>query len=178
MAKTYTAAGSATAGEVYTSSAHNVIVTDVNNFIVPPMCRAALTSAINPYTSNTDISWSTDSSGGGFDTDGMWDSGQPARVTFQTAGVYIVTFGYNVNHSGTITQREGYIRSSVGGAFLADDYLIGSFTTAIQNTITTTINAAAGDYVTARFACTGGSSISIQAGERSFLSAVWVGRTA
>jgi len=87
MAKTYTAAGSATAGDVYTATAHNVIVTDVNNFIVPPLCRVrrATTQTI---TNNTDtfVSWVIED----IDTDGMF-AATSDTITIQTAGVYHVS---------------------------------------------------------------------------------------
>jgi hypothetical protein len=85
MPKTYTAAGSATAGEVYTSSAHNVIVTNVNNFIVPPIVKATrlTTQSINNST-DTFVTWTAQE----IDTDDCF-APTSDTITIQTAGVYL-----------------------------------------------------------------------------------------
>ena len=87
MAKTYTAAGSATAGDVYTASAHNVIVTDVNNFIVPPMVSAVRST--NQSINNATATAIQFNAADEFDTDAMHDtSTNNTRITVTTPGVY------------------------------------------------------------------------------------------
>jgi hypothetical protein len=86
MAKTYTAAGSATAGEVYTASAHNVIVTNVNNFIVPPIV-VARRNATQSLANTTIVPISFDAED--VDTDGCF-SATSTDITIQTAGVYLL----------------------------------------------------------------------------------------
>ena len=174
MAKTYTAVtvANATAGNAILASDHSTNFQNVNNLIVPPAVRATRSTSL----SNTDIAWETASTNGGFDTDSMWSAGNPARITFNTAGIYLVTFQYLLNFSGTATVVEAFIRSS-SGAFLVDEYKAGSFTTAFQGSISILYAFTAGDYVTARMAISGGTTYAISTYDRSAFSAVWVGRT-
>jgi hypothetical protein len=87
MPKTYTAAGTVVAGEVYTAAAHNIIATDVNNFIVPPLCRVrrATTQSISNST-DTFVTFPIED----IDTDGMFTATSDT-ITIQTAGVYQVS---------------------------------------------------------------------------------------
>ena len=180
MAKTYTAAGTVVAGEVYTAAAHNIIATDVNNLIVPPGARAVRTTNLS-YTSNTAIAWESISAGGGaYDTDGMWSVANASRLTINTAGVYVVTFNYYIAFTGTVTTYEAIIDSSALGSFIAHDVRQGSFTGQVIGSITFTGAFAVADYVSARVALTGGSAYvftGASATQRSGLSAAWVGRT-
>jgi hypothetical protein len=86
MPKTYTAAGSAVAGDVYTAAAHNVIVTNVNNFIVPPALRIRR-ATLQTITTGVDtfVTWPIED----LDTDGMYTATSDT-VTIQTSGLYTV----------------------------------------------------------------------------------------
>jgi hypothetical protein len=98
MPKTYTAAGTVSAGDVYTAAAHNIIATDVNNLIVPPVC--ALTRTTNQLCANntdTPIQFGTSN----FDTDSMGTTGASAKITIKTPGVYQVSYHLSFANIGT-----------------------------------------------------------------------------
>ena len=91
MPKTYTAVPSVTAGDVYTASAYNTYTaTNVSNLIVPPGVKANQSSLQSLTTSGT-VVLAFDGSDT-FDTDSMHDPAtNNTRLTFNTAGVYVVT---------------------------------------------------------------------------------------
>lgn len=168
MAKTYTAAGSATAGDVYTASAHNVIVTNVNNFIVPPAVRVKRTSNLTGYTSATAITWQAED----FDTDGMWTSGSTINVN--TAGIYVVTFAFRFTTATAVTFVEGNFGGSLNdrAAFSiarATDY---------RGCMTTTASLAVGAEIKASVEFGGGTGHEIDGTViPTTLTATWIGRT-
>jgi hypothetical protein len=87
MAKTYTAAGTVSAGDVATAAAFNVVTSDINNLIVPPMV-SALRSANQSLTNATATAIQFNASDD-FDTDAMHDtSTNNTRITVTTPGVY------------------------------------------------------------------------------------------
>ena len=178
MAKTYTAAGSATAGQVYTASAHNVIVTDVNNLIVPPSCQVARTTDLTSYSSGAAISWTTTPT---WDTDGMFSSGTPTRVTIQTAGIYLITFYAYVTGTATMTQIDPRIK--IDGTSIAESLAVIQGGNLAVHTITVVSSLNAAQYVEFDVSITGGSAYVINGGaadsfERSKASVTWIGRTA
>jgi hypothetical protein len=176
MAKTYTAAGSAVAGDVYTAAAHNVIVTDVNNFIVPPMVRAIRTADQTITNASTTAIQFTASDE--FDTDAMHDTSTNSnRITINTVGVYIITATVNIaSGNSTGVYRLVAIRKN-GGNEIATQNPGG-----IQDarvTVTVTDSAIAGDYYEAVvYQDTGGNvPLNLLGGLRAAFTAVWVGRT-
>jgi hypothetical protein len=87
MPKTYNTIPTTTTGSVYTAAAHNNIVTNVNNYRVPPACRVRRTT--NQSIANvtwTVINWNTEA----HDTDDMFTA-TTNQITVQTAGLYLVT---------------------------------------------------------------------------------------
>jgi hypothetical protein len=180
MPKTYTAAGTVAAGDVYTAAAHNIIATDVNNLIVPPSARASRSSDLS-YTSNTDIVWnSVAAAQRGYDTDSMWDAGAGARLTMNTPGFYLIVFNWDMTFSGTSTSIEPYLLVD-GTNQIADAYINISTTTLYRGTLSTIFNATSGtNFVTARIALGGGTSPIIKATsggtQMCGLMATWIGR--
>jgi hypothetical protein len=88
VAKTYNPIPSVATGDVYTAAAHNAIVENVNGYRVPPMCRLTRTTdqSINSGT-ETRVQFGT----AVFDTDPtMATTGASAKITINTAGVYLV----------------------------------------------------------------------------------------
>lgn len=181
MAKTYTAAGSATAGDVYTASAHNVIVTDVNNFIVPPMCTVQRLSA----QSITNGTWNFVSfTSELIDTDGMFTA-TDTKITIQTAGVYILTANtfWASNATGLrvtmIHKNSG--STPGGGTTLQRSYVAAASADITVYTTSVMANLAASDTVHMSLYQTisGGGSLNSGASDAdsNSLSAVWVGRT-
>lgn len=96
MPKTYNSIPTVSTGDVYTATAHNNIVTNVNNYRVPPMCRV-LRSSDWTY-SGTYIEWNAEQ----YDTDGMFTPSSTS-VTIQTDGVYSVSgfYSYTCTASNT-----------------------------------------------------------------------------
>jgi hypothetical protein len=170
MAKTYTAAGSATAGDVYTATAHNVIVTDVNNLIVPPMVQCTRSSDLS-YTSGANITWNSET----YDTDAMHDtSSNTDRITIQTAGVYIVSLTLYLTFTGTLTGTNLKIAIAGSAAFETDWYGSRATDMVINGSTTMSLNPA--DQLTASCIVIGATSPIVKTSLSSF-SATWIGRT-
>jgi hypothetical protein len=179
MPKTYTAAGSAVAGNVYTAAAHNVIVTDVNNFIVPPMCKLS-SSAATSTTNATDTIIALGTSD--FDTDSMGTTGASARITINTAGVYLVsysvTWGTSASGSRWATVSKNGVGSPVGGTGNGWTGTVPSSTSTTNNLSSFLLSLAASDYLQLYVHQTSGGSLNAGTiGAGSFLSAIWIGRT-
>ena len=88
MAKDYNTFTDVSTGDVYTAAAHNLILENVENYRVPPMCRVKQTSGASiGDASNTILAFNAED----FDTDGMHDNAtNNSRITINTAGVYLV----------------------------------------------------------------------------------------
>ena len=174
MPKTYTAAGTVAAGDVYTAAAHNIIATDVNNFIVPPACQVRRTTNLTSYSSGTDITWESEA----FDTDDMYSTG--TSITIQTAGIYLVTFTGGYSAGATLTRVfAGIIKS---GTSIAEQESLGAATGGGFSFAVIT-NCAAAATLTARVSFTGGSAYVIagnasETSTQTRLTAKWIGRTA
>jgi hypothetical protein len=178
MAKTYTAAGSATAGEVYTASAHNVIVTNVNNFIVPPSVRVDRTTNLTGYSSTAAIAWS----GEVWDTDDMYTSGtSTTNITIQTAGIYVISFLGLVSGTATISRVLPQIR--IGGTTTVQgESIVGDSGTTSSFNISTTESLSVGNVITATVQFVGGSAYIINgaaapSNSNTRLTVTWIGRT-
>jgi hypothetical protein len=179
MAKTYNTLGTVAPGDVLRANsgtaAYNGVITNVNNYRVPPMVRAVRTSDA-AFTSGNAITFQSVSSGDtGFDTDGMWSAGEPTRITFQTAGVYRVTFGWFVTGT-SLTTNQSYIR--LGGTTL-----LAGFEAAVASNgghsgnVSVVFNFAASNFVEGVVTQTGTSLQQRSSTVRSFLSATWLGQS-
>ena len=173
MAKTYTAAGTVVAGEVYTAAAHNIIATDVNNFIVPPAVCVVRTTDLTSYLSNADITWSSSV----YDTDAMYSSG--AIITITTPGIYVITFNGAITATPTMTSVTPSIlkgASEIAYAGFLTASTQGFFT---QTVVSSCIN---GDTIKCRLQPGGGSAYVVKGNAsesylQTRLTATWVGRT-
>jgi hypothetical protein len=175
MPKTYTAAGTVSAGDVYTATAHNIIATDVNNMIVPPACRLTNSANVTGYTSNTDITWAVEA----YDTDGMHSTvTNTGRITVQTAGIYLFTGCVYATFSGTPTSAEIYVavNADLTGQVAFNTVDFGSQPGVTVLSGSGILSLAAGEWVSMRLATSGTSPV-IQS-QRSYLSATWIGLTA
>jgi hypothetical protein len=96
MAYTYNTIPTVSTGDVYTATAHNNIVENVNNYRVPPACQVRRTTNQTSYTADAAITWQS----AAFDTEKdndaaqpMWEaSPNPSRITIRTSGLYLITF--------------------------------------------------------------------------------------
>jgi hypothetical protein len=187
MAKTYTAAGSAVAGDVYTAAAHNVIVTDVNNFIVPAASRVTRTSALNVATDSF-IALNFDSTT--YDTDSFVGATK-TFLTINTAGIYSVTatcgFGggtpgaraiilvLNPTLSGSGDTTTISAGTRIGAQFLTN---VGSSTTQTTLSVAATYAFSASDKITLGVFQTSGVTIALSNTDGMHLGLTWIGRTA
>jgi len=184
----YVAPGTVASGSVWTAAQVNVLVNDIidheariNN--QPPLAsaRVGLTADL-AYTSNADIVWNSSASvQSGYNVGSMWSSGtNPARLTIQTAGIYLVVFNYAATFTGTATQYSPYIYAN-GNAILADNTTTVSTSNLIRGCVTTIKSFAATEYVTARISFTGSTLPIIQAAtsgtQQCGFSIAWIGRT-
>jgi hypothetical protein len=186
MAKTYTAAGTVVAGDVYTAAAHNIIVTDVNNLIVKPMARASRSTDLSIANATaTAVAFSVED----FDTDGMYTAGN-AIMTIQTAGVYLVTGSAGVQIHPTGVRGLFLVRNpTIGGsnAITAGLRIANSWTNTVNAgatnsglTVTTLYNFSASDTVCVGIYQNAGGPLSVTGTttEQPSLSVTWIGQTA
>lgn len=169
-----------TAGEYPTAVMLNANVRDNVSFLAsPPSCRVYNSALINVVNA-TDTLLTFDSER--FDTNTMHDTvTNPGRITFTTAGVYVVSFTGQFIAATDYTQGNAYIRlngttpiglgSSVGTSTLSTAGMFVSCHTIYK--------FAAADYVEVMVRQTNGAAATraIQAlGNYSFeCSAVWIG---
>ena len=170
MAKTYTAAGSATAGDVYTASAHNVIITDVNNLIVPAAC---ILTATGISVGSGGVTFGDGGTGGTWteevDTDAMRNpSSNPARITITTPGIYVITA--NLTSSSGVSERNVQISKNGTTTLAIQTVAVGSSYFA-ETSASACANLADGDWLTMT-----AFSVTTRTYAARF-SAVWVGRT-
>jgi hypothetical protein len=179
MAKTYNTIPTTTTGSVYTAAAHNNIVTNVNNYRVPPMARVRRATSNFSVTAGSSgfFEWNSET----YDTDGMYDGASPQRLTVQTAGVYLVVMNFVLQWSGTATVRDvqlihttsGGTETNIGGVFL--DYT--STSVFLRASVAVNFDASVGDYFRGRlFTLTGGTSSSLLNDSTSNFSATWLGQ--
>jgi hypothetical protein len=181
MPKTYTAAGTVVAGDVYTAAAHNIIATDVNNLIVPPACRA-VRATLQTIATGTDtfVTWPTES----YDTDGMFTAGSDT-ITIQTAGLYIVTCSitFVVNATGfRVVNLYKSPSSATNFAVVFANSWHGTAGAGLGTTVhcSGVTTFAAGDTVKVGVAQSSGGNLDV--GNASFsdsnhVSVTWIGRT-
>jgi hypothetical protein len=176
MAKTYTAAGTVAAGDVATAAAWNVVTADVNNLIVPPAVQVVRTSDLTSYTSNSNITWQSITSG--FDTDGMWSAGAPTVLTVNTAGMYLIVATLAYSGAATIALAGGNI--VVNGTSIVQQYS-PPLTNSGYLSISAVVNLAATNTISAQLGFSGGSAYVVKGSAtfndlQSRLTATWIGR--
>jgi hypothetical protein len=175
MPKTYNTIPTTTTGSVYTAAAHNNIVTNVNNYRVPPACIVYRSSDLTSYSQGTAITWNAEA----IDTDGMWSSG--TDITIGTDGLYLLTLKGQVQGTATITAM-GW-RIAINGT-----QAVQSYTTSVnsgiltQNSVLIVASLVAGNTVSANVTIGGGSAYIVKGGASvnaeavTSLSAVWLGQ--
>ena len=174
MAKTYTAAGTVAAGDVYTAAAHNIIATDVNNFIVPPACRLIRATAQTiPNSADTIISMSSAE----YDTDSMATTGASSRITISTPGIYLIT--YEVKWAtGATFGRVAFVGKN-GSSLRLADARVSPTTGVLYITSSAVASLIATDYLVPYvFQVSGGNfDVVTDSGYSCALTATWIGRT-
>jgi hypothetical protein len=174
MPKTYNTIPTTTTGSVYTAAAHNNIVTNVNNYRVPPSCHVYRSSNLTGYSSAAKITWNAEA----HDTDDMWTSG--TDITIKTAGIYLIVAKLYVQATATLT----YVAPEIGinAAVAAQFYNASVFAgTVSQGMATYVASLAVNDTVWADAAIAGGSAYIVAGGTlnttlASSLSVTWLGQ--
>lgn len=183
MAKTYTAAGTATAGQVYTAAAHNVIATNVNNFIVPPIASVNLAAnAVVATATDTAFAFSSV-----IDTDSMVTAGTTSstyanagKITVTTAGVYLIQYTFTVSTNATGQRSVTVAKNGTGsplngtGTFFQVFKPDGTYSTSISGG--GLMSLAANDYLQLAVYQNSGGNLTYNTNGATF-SATWVGRT-
>lgn len=161
-----------TTGEVVTAAKLNTEIRDAVNFILnPPQVRLYLTA--NQSTASTTVTvlsgWTELR-----DSDAMYAAGSPTRITFNTSGVYQVSFGIRYANN-TTGYRAALIRhndtSDIHNVYHGPSPAIG-----------TTANSsfmhyfAAGDYITLAARQSSGVALDVLGGvdDYTFFQARWV----
>ena len=177
MPKTYTAVGTVAAGDVYTAAAHNIIATDINNFIVPPSCRLVRTTN-QTITTSTDTIVSMGSSE--YDTDSMGTTGASSRITINTTGLYVISMDARFTPVPAAFGVVIFIAKGAGtGTRLVDVRAATSATAAVYLSGSTVVSLSATDYLTPYVYQTRGSNLdlNVDSGLAASLTATWIGRT-
>lgn len=124
----YTAVPEVNTSDPWSASDHNTYIKDNFSYLKtetdkipaltdPPKMEATVTTAFNSTTSIAAVSWQTEV----FDTGSMFAAGSPTKITFTTAGLYLITFQVTYS-SGT---AQGYRHA---GIYLSDGKVIGATT--------------------------------------------------
>jgi len=177
MPKTYTSVPSVNTGDVYTAATYNTYTaTNISNLIVPPSCQVRLTSSISPYTNDAKISWATTAA---WDTDSMFSSGSPTRVTINTDGLYHVSLTGSYGGTATITRVLPQIWKS--GTSIAGQEAMGVSTGGTFGFSIIT-NLVATNYLEASLYFIGGSAYSVagnasEVNTQTRMTVMWIGRT-
>lgn len=183
MAKTYNTISTVATGDVYTATAHNNIVTNVNNYRVPPMCTVVRTSNQTGYTSQAAISWSSAILDTESPSDPMWAAGSPTVVTVRTAGMYLVT--YNARVTATATTTFTGLMLLKNGASIGQLYVPAfspSVAPEMRGTMSLLVSASVGDTFGAAATIIGGSAYVISGTattdneSQTRLTVAWIGQ--
>lgn len=104
MPKDYNSFTDVATGDVYSAASHNLILENINNYRVPPMCKARRTTTQSiPNGAATSIQLNATDA---FDTDTMHDTvTSDTRITVNTAGIYLVQGNLSFVTSATGSYR-------------------------------------------------------------------------
>ena len=139
---------------------------------VPPMVR--LTGpAGTAYTSANDVSWNTTPA---YDTNGMFASGSPTRITIATAGVYLVVAQFRPTFGGTNTDIEARIKVDGTQAAWQENPGISNSLGGCWAQVSLVTSLTATQYLTASINLVGATGILMNTA--SWFSATFMGKTA
>ena len=140
-----------------------------------PAAAVQRTSDLTGYTSTSDITWQS----AAYNTDSMWVSSAPTRLTINTTGLYAVNFSGLVSATATLTTVSSVIK--LNGANYLYNYGANN-ATALRFTMSAVCPLTATDYLTASCELVGGSGYVIGGAaapslSNTKLSATWIGKT-
>lgn len=166
------------AGEKPTAAQFNANIRDDVSFLAnPPACRVTHNAAqAVAHNTVTYLAFNTET----YDTDTMHDTvTNNGRITFNTAGIYVVTFNFRIAADNDYSIIEGLIR--LGGTTILASNGMGTWTNLSDNppmTVTVTYKFAATNYVEAGVYQTNtsaGSNNVLSQSDSPIFTAVWVG---
>ena len=166
-----------TAGQVLTAASMDIISGDLSYLYSPQMAKVRLTSDFGaPYTSATAITWQADSAPG-FDTGGMWASGNATQMIPTVAGVYVFTFSCQWTYTGTMSTSAA--RILLNGNVIGRQGVFAGQTTELDYSasVVTKMNGTT-DFVTADLFYSGTPTfVTLKATEATYLSGHYIGPT-
>ena len=164
-----------TAGETVTSTIMNTHVRDNFNAIVsPPYAYVRATTSTTLSSGGwTEISFNTEVA----DTDAMFTSGSPTRLTAKTAGLYIISGGFAI---GTLAANANVqMRFSINGSDIPHVGTSVAAGSASYNAMISTscmFQFAVNDYLELRgLPSTASVGTAVASGNRAYLQMRWVG---
>jgi hypothetical protein len=174
MPKTYNTIPTTTTGSVYTAAAHNNIVTNVNNYRVPPAC-AAYNNATQSIANATAVAVALNAEY--YDTDGMHDTvTNNSRITIATDGIYVVTGNVLFDIGGTgIRDIAIYKNGTTTYRGAGTNNMSASFFTDLS--VASTMSLVAGDYIQLYVYHTQGTAINVRGDANGVhFAATWLGQ--
>jgi hypothetical protein len=174
MPKTYNTIPTTTTGSVYTAAAHNNIVTNVNNYRVPPMCVLTAGSQVISNTTATVLTYSSEA----VDTDDMHStSTNTSRITINTAGVYLFTCQMTLAGSGAAGSRVLASLSKAGTEAVTNGARVDTGNTSASSPVAVSLSlalsCAVNDYFEWQVFQSSGGNRTV---DGSTFSAVWLGQ--
>ncbi len=174
MPKTYNTIPTVSTGDVYTATAHNNIVANVNNYRVAPAC-AAYHNVVQSIPNATATAVLLNSEY--YDTDDMHStSTATSRITIATAGIYQLTANILFSNAGT-GMRDLVFWKNGATTYRGSSTLniTASFFTNLN--ATTTMSLAASDYIEAYVYHTQGTALEIRGDINGVhVTATWLGQ--
>jgi len=170
----YVTPGTVAAGDVATAAAWNVITNDVISFrdgtgIVPPSASVAAANQAIANGTNTDLTFGSTAT---WDTNTMFSSGSPTRITIKTTGIYIISTQVKF-FNGTTGFRYGALVVNASTTYVQFDLLTNTTLDPFEITSSEQLVLTANDFLTLRLYHTQGTSLSAS----GRMSATLLGRT-
>ena len=166
-----------TAGQVLTADSMDIISGDLSYLYSPQMAKVRLTSDFGaPYTSATAITWQADSAPG-FDTGGMWASGNATKLIPTVAGVYVFTLSCQWTYTGTMSTSAA--RILLNSNVIGRQGVFAAQTTELNYSVSvvTKMNGTT-DFITADLFYSGTPTfVTLKAVEATYLSGHYIGPT-
>ena len=175
MPKTYNTIPTTTTGSVYTAAAHNNIVTNVNNYRVPPCCIVERTGLSVADGANAAVAFTSAAT---TDTEAPSDpmhstSVNNTRITARTAGIYVV--------SGNLQGTAGALANVVLSTELRKNGTVFAVASGVSNvyvnpilSVSAVVSLAASDYIELWYYNDNTTGTAVTVTGR--LQAVWVGQ--
>lgn len=182
MPKTYNSIPTVSTGDVYTATAHNNIVTNVNNYRVPPTALISrVTTQSIPNSTLTAVQFTAE----GWDTDDMATlASNNDRLTIKTAGLYLIVANATLEANST-GQRDIQIiqvpaPTWAGNGYVASNsyvYSGGSINLFQEMSASVVTTCAVNDYFYVNVWQNTGGALNLRADARpASLSATWLGQ--